>query len=137
MKMLSGRARAGLLAATLAVVGIAGAGGAAFASGTANRHAEKPMAGMQDKAEAAKDAREAQMLAKTRISAGEAATIAARHTGMPVAEVELDDEATTPVWEVSVLGAGHEKTVMVDGLTGKVRSVSADDGESAEGGAAS
>lgn len=135
MKTLTGRAKAGLIAAVLGVVGIAGIGAAAVASDTNDRHAGMPMAGDEDNDDAAEEAREVRMLADARVTAGDAATAAEQHTGMKAAEVELDDEAATPVWEVSVSRAGNEQTVMVDGLSGKVTSVSADDGESAEGGA--
>lgn len=134
MKTLTGRAKAGFIAAALGVVGIATIGAAAVASDTTDRHAGMSMAGDEDD-DAAEDAREVRMLANAKVTAGGAATVAEQHTGMKAAEVELDDEAATPVWEVSVSGAGREQTVMVDGVSGKVKSVSADDGEGAEGGA--
>lgn len=134
MKTLSGRAKAGLMAGVLGVVGIAGIGAAAMASDTNDRHAGMTMAGKETGDDAAEEAHEARMLADARVTAGGAAAAAERQTGLKASEVELDDESATPVWEVSVSGAGREQTVMVDGLSGKVTSVSADDGEGAEGG---
>lgn len=135
MKTLTGRAKAGLIAAVLGAVGIAGIGAAAVASDTNDRQAGMSMAGDEDSDDAAEEAREVRMLADAKVTAGAAAIAAEQHTGLKAAEVELDDEAASPVWEVSVSGAGREQTVMVDGLSGKVRSVSADDGEGTEGGA--
>lgn len=135
MKTLTGRAKAGVIAAALGVAGIAGIGAAAVASDTHDREAGMTMTGDEDNDDASEEAREVRMLVDARVSAGAAATAAEQRTGMKAAEVELDDEAATPVWEVSVSGGGREQTVMVDGLSGKVTSVSADDGEGAEGGA--
>lgn len=135
MKSLTGRTKAGVIAAALGVIGIAGIGAAAVASDTNGRQAGMTMPDDEDNDEVAEETREVRMLADARVTAGAAATAAEQRTGMKAAEVELDDEAATPVWEVSVSGGGREQTVMVDGLSGKVTSVSADDGEGAEGGA--
>lgn len=135
MRTLTGPARAGLAATALGIVAIAGMGAAAAASDTHQRKAGMAMAGDEDSGDAAGEAREARLLADARVTAGGAATTAERHTGMKASEVELSDEAATPVWEVSVSRARTEQTVMVDGISGKVIAVSADDGEGAEGGA--
>ena len=135
MKTLSGPAKASLMAAVVGVVGIAGMGAAAVASDTNDRHAGMSMSDKETGDDAAEEAHEGRMLADARVTAGSAAAAAERQTGLKAAEVELDDESATPVWEVSVSGASREQTVMVDGLSGKVTSVSADDGEGAEGGA--
>jgi uncharacterized membrane protein YkoI len=67
------------------------------------------------------------------VSAGDAARVAEQHTGLKASEVEIDDEAATPAWEVNVGSGPNERTVMVDAMSGQVKSVAADDGEAGEG----
>lgn len=133
MKQLSRSAKMAIAAAAIGVTGIAGMGAAAFAGETPSPRGQ--MAGKMDMAdERADDAREAQMLAQARVSAGDAASAAEQHTGLKAGEVEIDDEAATPMWEVSVGSGANERNVMVDAMSGQVKSVAADDSEAGEGG---
>ncbi|MBX7502156.1 PepSY domain-containing protein [Qipengyuania sp. YG27] len=112
-----------LIAAVLSVVALGGIG----AAGIANAESLGMNGAETERSEAQEDAAEARMLASTTITASDAARIAAEHTGLKVAEVELDDEAATPAWEVSVGSGADEQEVKIDGTSGKVLSVQADD----------
>lgn len=133
MKQLSRSAKMAIAAAAIGVTGIAGMGAAAFAGETPSPRGQ--MAGKMEMAdEQADDAREAQMLAQARVSAGDAARAAEQHTGLKAGEVEIDDEAATPMWEVSVGSGANERNVMVDAMSGQVKSVAVDNSEAGEGG---
>ena len=82
--------------------------------------------------EASEDAREGAALASARVSLTDAVRIAEQRTGLKAAEAELDDESTTPAWEISLGSGVAEKTVMVDAANGQIRSIAADDGEAEE-----
>lgn len=133
MKKLSGSARMAVIAAAVGLAGIAGMGATAFAGETQGQRGQSA-GNAEEGDERAEEAREAQMLAQARVSAGDAARTAEQHTGMKAAEVEMDDEGATPAWEVSVGSGAGERTVLVDALTGQVKSVAADDGEAGETG---
>ena len=121
MKTMTTRKK--VLAAVLGVAAIGGMG----AAGIANAETAGATGAETERAEAQDDAAEARMLASAKIDASEAARIAAQHTGLPVAELELEDDATSPAWEASVGSGANEKTVMIDAMSGKVLSVEADD----------
>lgn len=110
-----------------AVLGIAALGGLDAAS-IANAESLGMKGAETERSEAQEDAAEARVLASATVTASDAARIAAEHTGLKVAEVELDDEAATPAWEVSVGSGAGEQDVKIDGTSGKVLSVQADDG---------
>lgn len=112
-----------LIAAVLSVAALGGLG----AAGIANAESLGMKSADNEQSEAQEDAAETRMLANATITASDAARIAAEHTGLKVAEVELDDEATTPAWEVSVGSGADEQEVKIDGTSGKVLSVQADD----------
>lgn len=133
MKKLSGSAKMAVLAAAIGLAGVAGMGATAFAGETQGQRGQTAGNG-EEGDERAEEARETQMLAQARVSAGDAARTAEQHTGMKAAEVEIDDEGTAPAWEVSVGSGADERTVLVDALSGQVKSVSADDGETGEAG---
>ncbi|WP_240704792.1 PepSY domain-containing protein [Croceicoccus sediminis] len=118
-----------LIAAVLSVAALGGLG----AAGIANAESLGMKGGGNDQSEAQEDAAEARMLSSATITASDAARIAAEHTGLKVAEVELDDEAATPAWEVSVGSGADEREVKIDGKTGKVLSVQADDEDDEDG----
>lgn len=109
--------------------------GALAVAGVAQAGAVSGRQGETEQSEAQESAKEAQFLASARVSLADAARVAEQHTGLKAAEVELDDEAAAPAWEVSVGSGAQEKTVIVDAMNGQVKSVAADDGEEAEGGA--
>lgn len=114
---------------TVSAVGALAVAGVAQAGAVGGRQGET------EQSEAQESAKEAQFLASARVSLADAARVAEQHTGLKAAEVELDDEAAAPAWEVSVGSGAQEKTVIVDAMNGQVKSVAADDGEEAEGGA--
>ena len=114
---------------TVSAVGALAVAGVAQAGAVGGREGET------GQSEAQESAKEAQFLASARVSLADAARVAEQHTGLKAAEAELDDEAAAPAWEVSVGSGAQEKTVIVDAMNGQVKSVAADDGEEAEGGA--
>lgn len=130
MKKLNGRAKIAVVAAALGLAGAVGLGAVAYAG---EAHGQHGGAARGESNEQAQEAREAQMLAQARVSAADAARAAEQQTGLKASEVELDDEAATPAWEVSLGSGANERVAIVDAITGQVRSVSADDGEAGEG----
>lgn len=131
MKKLSGSAKTAILVAAIGLAGIAGMGATAFAGETQSQRGQAA-GNSEENDESADDARETQMLAQARVSAGDAARTAEQHTGLKAAEVEMDDEGSAPAWEVSVGSGANERIVLVDALSGQVKSVAADDGEAGE-----
>lgn len=111
-----------------AVLGVAAIGGLGVA-GMANAESLGLASAEHERSEQQEDAAEARMLANARITAADAAQIAADRTGLAVAEVELDDEASAPTWEVSVGSGANEQEVKIDAISGSVLSVQADDAD--------
>ena len=108
-----------------ASLGLAGAANAGALGGKERAGAEQ--------SEAQEDAKEGQMLASARVSLADAARLAEQRTGLKASEAELDDEAASAAWEISVGAGAQEKIVMVDAASGQITSVAADDGESEDG----
>lgn len=97
------------LVSGLALAGVLGIAGAAYAA--------------TDDNDAAK--REKAMAATVSLSA--AVAEAERATGGKAAEADIDDEGQTALWEVEVLTSEGDKSVMVDMTSGQVVKIAAAD----------
>jgi uncharacterized membrane protein YkoI len=77
-----------------------------------------------------KEAKELHLFNQATISLPDAIKAAEQKTGGKVLEAELDDDSSTPRFEVEVVKDGRVHEVLVDGKTGEVIKVSLEDDDS-------